>query len=249
MRSAIRILDVDVDAVTLPDAIDMIAEAIDARLGHGGPTFQVATVNPEFVMLARRDPAFRRTLRACALRTADGAGLMLAARLLGRPLPQRVTGVDLVEGLATRAASRGDSVFLLGAAPGVAEAAASRLIAEHPGLVVAGTLSGHSGVEGDHDSVAAVRASGAKVLLVAFGAPAQEAWAQRNLEASGAAVSIGVGGTFDFLAGRVRRAPALMRRLGLEWLFRLVQQPWRVRRMAVLPVFLVHVLGQRWGAR
>jgi N-acetylglucosaminyldiphosphoundecaprenol N-acetyl-beta-D-mannosaminyltransferase len=236
---------VDVDAVTLGEAVAMVGEAIDARRGHGGPTFQVATVNPEFVMHARRDREFREILRDASLRTADGVGLMIAARILGHPLPGRVAGVELVQALAAAAAGRGDRVFLLGAAPGVAEAAAARLVASAPGLKVSGTFAGDATEAGDADSLARIRAAEPDILLVAYGAPAQERWARRNLEVSGASVAIGVGGTFDYLAGRVRRAPAPIRRMGLEWLFRLARQPWRASRMTALPAFLGLVLRQR----
>jgi len=241
----LRILDIDVDAVTLAESVDLVCQAVDSHRGHGQEVFQVATVNPEFIMLARRDENFRQLLGRCQLRTADGVGLQLAARLLGGRLPQRVTGVDLVLGIAAAAARRGDRLFLLGAAHGVASAAAERLRQLHPSLQVVGALSGEPGEEGDAESLAAVRESRADIVLVAYGAPLQERWAARNLTVSGAAVAIGVGGTFDYLSGRVRRAPALMRRLGLEWLYRLARQPWRARRMSVLPVFLLLVLMQR----
>jgi N-acetylglucosaminyldiphosphoundecaprenol N-acetyl-beta-D-mannosaminyltransferase len=206
---------------------------------------QVVTVNPEFVMLAQRDRRFRDVVAAAGLRTADGAGLLLAARILGRRLPQRVTGVELVRALAAAAADRRDRVFFLGAGPGVAAAAAAELAAENPGLEVAGAFAGSAGEAGDAASVAAVRAARPDILLVAYGAPGQEFWLARNLAICGAGVGIGVGGTFDYLSGRIRRAPAWMRRMGLEWLFRLVQQPNRAGRMAVLPVFLWLVIRRR----
>lgn len=249
MTRAVRILDVEVDAITLDQAVAMIGDAVDARGGHGATTFQVATVNPEFVMLARLDHGFRQVLQRASLRTADGAGLMLAGRILGHPLPARVTGVDLALGVARSAAQRGDRVFFLGAPPGVAEAAAGNLAGEFPGLQVAGTFAGVSSEAGDDETLAAVRAANPDIILVAYGAPAQELWLARNLDISGAAAGIGVGGTFDYLSGRVRRAPAWMRRVGLEWLYRLLREPARARRMAVLPVFLLLVLRQRLASR
>lgn len=249
MARAIRILGVDVDGVTLAQAVAMIGEAIDARRGHGGPPFQVATVNPEFVMRARRDHGFRQVLKNASLKTADGAGLMLAGRILGRPLPERVTGVELTRALARAAAQRGDRVFFLGAAPGVADAVAEALARESPGLQVAGSFAGDAAESGDAETVAAVRAGKADVVLVAYGCPAQELWLARNLEVSGAVIGIGVGGTFDYLSSRVRRAPSPLRRLGLEWLFRLLQQPSRAWRMTALPHFLLLVLRQRLFSR
>ena len=247
MAGSVRILDVDVDAVTMAEAVQRIGEAIDSRRGHGGPPYQVATVNPEFVMRARRDVRFRQLLRACSLRTADGAGLALAGRILGSPFPGRVTGVDLTEAVSAAAALRGDRLFLVGAAPGVADSAATRLRERYPGLVIAGTHPGDPGEEGDVAVLAVLKAARPDIVLVAYGAPAQEEWSARNLSVSGAAVAIGVGGTFDYISGRVRRAPQWMRTIGLEWLFRLVSQPWRARRMLVLPGFLVLVVRQRIG--
>jgi N-acetylglucosaminyldiphosphoundecaprenol N-acetyl-beta-D-mannosaminyltransferase len=249
LTRAVRILDVEVDAVTLAQAVTMIGEAVDARGGHGATTFQVATVNPEFIMRARLDHGFRQILQGAALRTADGAGLMLAGRILHHRLPERVTGMDLTLGVARAAAERGDRVFFLGAAPGVAEAAARELARELPRLQVAGVFAGDSSEAGDNETLAAVRAGNPDIVLVAYGAPAQELWLGRNLDISGAAAGIGVGGTFDYLSGRVRRAPAWMRRFGLEWLYRLLHEPSRARRMAVLPVFLLLVIRQRLGSR
>jgi N-acetylglucosaminyldiphosphoundecaprenol N-acetyl-beta-D-mannosaminyltransferase len=245
VRISVKILDVDVDAVTLAQVVSMIGEAIDSRHGHGGPTFQVATVNPEFVMLAHRDRGFREVLRECSLRTPDAAGIMLAARLLGHPLPERAPGVELVQALARAAAARGDRVFLLGAAPGVAQEAAARLVQDAPGLTIAATFAGDASENGDAESLAIIREAQPDIILVAYGAPAQENWASRNLAVTGATVAIGVGGTFDYLAGRVRRAPSMIRRLGLEWLYRVIRQPWRIGRIAVLPVFLALVVRQR----
>jgi N-acetylglucosaminyldiphosphoundecaprenol N-acetyl-beta-D-mannosaminyltransferase len=245
LARAVRILGVDVDAVTMSEAVAAIDEAIDARRGHGGLPLQVATVNPEFVMLAGRDHAFRGALTRAGLRTADGAGLVLAARILGHRLPARVTGVELVRNLAAAAVARGDRVFFLGAGPGVGAEAAATLADDYPGLPVAGDFAGDASEAGDAETAAAVRNARSDIVLVAYGAPNQELWLARNLEVSGASVGIGVGGTFDYLSGRVRRAPAWMRRLGLEWLFRLAQQPSRARRMLVLPVFLLLVIRQR----
>jgi len=244
---AIRILDVEVDVITLPEAVMAICAAIDARRGHGAPVCQVATVNPEFVMLARRDKVFRHVLREASLRVPDGVGLQIAARILGTPLRGRVPGVELVEALGESAAQRGDRLFLLGGAPGVAEAAAASLSRSHPGITIAGTHTGPPDESGDEKSLAAVRDARADIVLVAYGAPLQERWLARNLGVSGAAAGIGVGGTFDYLSGRVRRAPRWMRRAGLEWLFRLIRQPWRARRQLALPAFMLAVLRQRIG--
>ncbi|MDQ6919809.1 MAG: WecB/TagA/CpsF family glycosyltransferase [Candidatus Dormibacteraeota bacterium] len=237
---SIRVLGVRVDDLDTEATLDRIEELL-----AGGGHHLVATVNPEFVMLARRDPSFRRVLESAALCLADGWGVTWAARRQGRPLPARVTGVDLIPALAERAVQRGWRLFLLGAAPGIAEEVAALLKDRHPGLAIAGHHAGVAGPEGDEESLRLIAAAHPDIVLVAYGAPRQELWIDRNLARLGAGVGIGVGGTFDYLSGRVPRAPAWMRRAGLEWLFRLFRQPWRARRMAVLPRFALEVLRAR----
>jgi N-acetylglucosaminyldiphosphoundecaprenol N-acetyl-beta-D-mannosaminyltransferase len=238
--NSIRVLGVRVDAVDTEQTLARIEELI-----RSGGHHLVATVNPEFIMRARRDPEFQRVLDSAGLCLPDGWGVTWAARRQGRPLPERVTGIDLIPPLAARAVREGWRLFLLGAAPGVAEAAAERLRARFPGLLIAGCHSGTAGPEGDVESLELIAKAGADIVLVAYGAPRQELWIARNLGGLEAGVGIGVGGAFDFIAGRVRRAPTWMRRAGLEWLYRLIRQPWRARRMAVLPLFAIEVLRSR----
>ncbi len=237
---SIRVLGVRVDDLDTEGTLDRIEELL-ARGGH----HLVATVNPEFVMLARRDPEFHRLLESAALCLADGWGVTWAARRQGRSLAARVTGVDLIPALAERAARRGWRLFLLGAAPGVAESVSGLLRHRHPELVIAGSHAGVAGPEGDEESLRLIAAARPDIVLVAYGAPRQELWISRNLARLEAGVGIGVGGAFDYLSGRVPRAPAWMRRAGLEWLYRLLRQPWRARRMAVLPRFALEVLRAR----
>ena len=233
----LRILGIPVDAVTEAQAVQWVRAAM-----VGGPPRQIVTVNPEFVMRARSDPPFRAVLEAADLAIPDGAGLLWAARRRKQVIPQRVAGVDLIHALAGEAERAGWRVFLLGARPGVAAAAAAVLHRRHPGLIICGILAGSPSPSEDATSSAAVRAARADLLLVAFGAPAQDLWIARNLERSGARVAMGVGGAFDFISGQARRAPAWMRRRGLEWLYRLSREPWRWRRMLALPRFVVLVL-------
>jgi len=237
---ALRVLGVPIHDVTYDEALGHMA----GWIARGGP-HQIATINPEFVMTARRDPNFRAALERADLCLPDGVGITLAARYLGRPLRQRVAGVDLVELVAARAAREGWRLFLLGAAPGVAEQAAQVLAARNPGLTVCGAHAGSPDQAADEEALSIVQAARPDVLLVAYGAPAQELWLARNLAHSGAAVGIGVGGVFDYLTGVVRRAPPWMRRLGLEWLYRLTRQPWRWRRQLALPRFALAVLLRR----
>lgn len=238
---SVRILGVRVDDLLEDEAV----AHIDGLIRSGG-AHHVVTVNPEFVMEARHNPLFRSVLEQADLATADGAGLLLAARYRGTPLRGRVTGVELSVRLAELAAAKGYRLFLLGAAPGVAEAAAAALRARFPGLTIAGC---HAGSPDPRDEPAIrqiVAAAAPHILLVAYGHPRQDLWIARNQPALQVPVAIGVGGVFDYLSGRVPRAPSWLRRLGLEWAYRLVRQPRRWRRIVTaVPHFLLMVLFDR----
>lgn len=233
----VRILGVKVDCVDMASALTSIERFVD----EGGPHL-VATVNPEFVMRAQRDPEFARVLDKAALCLPDGTGVVWAARRQGCELAGPVAGADLVDPLAALCARRGFKMFLLGAAPGVAAELAESLRAAHLGLQVE-AHSGSRDAAGDEEALRRIHAFGPQVLLVAYGAPAQELWIDRLRDRLGVPVAIGVGGAFDYLTGRVSRAPRWMRNAGLEWLHRLIRQPWRIRRMAVLPLYALRVLS------
>lgn len=212
------------------------------------PTRQVCTVNPEFIMTARRHPAFAQALAVADLCTPDGVGVLWAARLAGVPLAERVTGSDGIHHICKRAAAQAWRVFFLGAAPGIAERAAAELARLYPGLKVAGTYGG-SPADADWPQIRQrLAAAQADLLFVAYGHPRQDIWIQQHREELPVAVALGVGGAFDFVAGITPRAPLWLRRLGLEWLYRLVRQPWRWRRMAALPLFALLVLVE-WARR
>jgi N-acetylglucosaminyldiphosphoundecaprenol N-acetyl-beta-D-mannosaminyltransferase len=231
-----RVLGVRVDCLDMEASLARIEQFVDAGGHH-----LVATVNPEFVMRATADQDFARVLESADLCLADGSGVVWAARRQGCAMREPVTGVDLIPPLAALCARRGFRIFLLGAAPGVADDLATRLRAEHPELEV----EAHAGTpdpSADAATLALIRVHKPQVLLVAYGHPKQELWIDRMRDSLGVAVAMGVGGSFDYLTGRIPRAPAWMRRAGLEWLFRLVRQPWRVRRMAVLPIYALRVL-------
>jgi N-acetylglucosaminyldiphosphoundecaprenol N-acetyl-beta-D-mannosaminyltransferase len=175
-------------------------------------------------------------------------GIIWAARILGRPIPERTTGVMLVPLLAELAAREGYRLFLLGAAPGVAEAAGRVLTERYPGLTIVGTYAGSPAPEEAAAITTRITASEAEILFVAFGAPQQDLWIARNAgRLPVVRLAMGVGGVYDYLSGRVPLAPPLWRRLGLEWLYRLIHQPWRWRRMLALPRFVLAVLGQKWA--
>lgn len=234
----VDILGVGFDRVDLAAAAERIIE----RHAAGQRTF-VITANPEFVMLARRDPALARIAQASELVVADGTGVLVASRMLRDPLPGRVPGRLLVPAVLQLASG---PVFLLGAAPGVAERAAETLVRRIPSLRVAGTHAGSPEPPSDEAIRERIQAAGARILLVAYGMPAQERWIARNLPHLPAIrTAIGVGGVFDQLAGRVRLPPAFVHAIGFEWLWRLAFEPHRWRRQRVLPVFALLVLRQR----
>jgi N-acetylglucosaminyldiphosphoundecaprenol N-acetyl-beta-D-mannosaminyltransferase len=234
----VEILGLPVHPVTYPLLLDQIGRWVAAR----DRAHHICTINPEFVMSAQSDAIFKAILLRSDLNVPDGVGLLWAAKRLGRPLPARVTGSDGVPIIAERAAREGWRLFFLGAADGVAQAAADILTARYPGLQMAGVYSGSPRAEDEDGIVERINASGADVLFVAYGAPGQDKWIARNLPRLRVAMAMGVGGSFDFIAGIVPRAPSWMQRAGLEWLFRLIRQPWRAKRMLRLPLFVLAVL-------
>ena len=248
-----RLLGLPVDRVDMDKVTLIIAEMIErgrreravsrSERGRGAapPPRQIVTLNPEMVMAARGDATLRSVIQSAALVVPDGIGIVLASRLLGGSLSERVTGVDLIERLAPLAAARGYRLFLLGGAPGIAHEAARRLQARAPGLVVTG-FHGDSPNPGDAAAIlAAIREAQPDLLCVAFGSPTQEHWIAEHREELDVTVAIGVGGALDFIAGAVKRAPRWMRAAGVEWLYRLARQPWRWRRMRALPRFAVEI--------
>jgi N-acetylglucosaminyldiphosphoundecaprenol N-acetyl-beta-D-mannosaminyltransferase len=237
---SIEILGVRVDDATY----DELLACVDAFVASGQP-HQIVTLNAEMLVTAHDDEDFRRDLNAADLNVADSVGLVYAASLLGHRLRERVTGSDGIHRLSAHCARQGYRPFYLGAAPGVAQVVAQQLAAADPGLDVAGTYTGSPRVEDEEEVIGRVRATTPDLLFVAYGVPAEEKWIARNRERLGVPVMVGVGGAFDFVAGVTRRAPAWMRRLGLEWLHRLVSEPWRWRRQLALPRFVGLVLRQR----
>ena len=241
----LHILGLPVDGLTTAQWLALVENWTGARPRRAR---QICTMNPEFMMTARSDVNFRYILLRADLCVADGAGLVWAARRQGVTLPGRITGADGLPLLAQRAALRGWRLYLLGAAPGVAERAATALQRRFPGLQIAGCHDGNPTAAEEDEIVARINESRADLLFVAWGAPRQEKWIARNLPRLQVGMAMGVGGTLDYIAGDVRRAPLWLRRRGLEWLFRLALQPWRLRRMLRLPRFVLAVLleGRRY---
>ena len=237
---SIDILGVRVDDVTNDEMLVLVDGYVASRQAH-----QIITLNPEMLVAARDDPALRQLLNSADLNVADGVGLMIAARLLGHPLRERVTGSDGIYRLSEHCARMSYRPFFLGAGSGVAGVVAERLSARYPGLEAAGTYAGSPRSEDEDDIVSRVHAAAPDLLFVAYGVPAEERWIARNRDRLAVPVMIGVGGAFDFVAGVARRAPPWMRRAGLEWLHRLIHQPWRWRRQLALIRFVALVLRSK----
>jgi N-acetylglucosaminyldiphosphoundecaprenol N-acetyl-beta-D-mannosaminyltransferase len=247
------ILGLPVHHVDLEAIIALMTDWIErARVSSPGNSETMAlrhivTLNPEMVMAARRDIVLTTSIIQADLTIADGVGITCASRLQRQRVP-RVTGVDLLERSARLAAEHGYRLFLLGAAPGVAAAAASRLVAQYPTLSPPGSWGGSPEPGAERDILEQLSRYHPDILFVAFGSPAQERWIFRlrdPLQATGVCVAAGVGGSFDFVSERVPRAPLWMRRVGLEWVYRLMREPWRWRRMSALPRFAVAVILSR----
>lgn len=246
-RPQITLLGIKVDDITLDQAADRVVDWVrQRREAADAPARLIVTLNPEYVIATRRDPAFRQVVNSAAMVTPDGAGLIAAGKILGQPFRSRVTGVALCEKLfQSSAQADGPRLFLLGAREGVAEEAAGKLRQEYPGIQIAGTWAGQAGPEGDEEAVERIRQAGAEVILVAYGMLKQDWWSVRNLTISGAAVALGVGGVLDYKAGRVPLAPLRLRQWGLEWAYRLYKEPWRWRRQLALPQFALLILIER----
>lgn len=242
--SSASVLGIRIDRLSQQQVLDRIdALVAEWRASkHTLPCKQVITVNPEFVMAAQQNMPFRQCINEATLVTPDGIGIVWAMHYLHTPTPERVTGTDTLIALTKRCADKGYRLYLLGAAPGVAEEAAQHLQEMAPSLQIAGCYAGSPALAEEEAILARIAAAQADIVCVAYGAPAQDLWIYRNKARLPAAVAIGVGGAYDFISGRQLRAPENIRRLGLEWLFRLYREPWRWRRMLALPHFVIEVL-------
>jgi len=241
-----ELLGTTVHAVDLDDALGSIRDRIASRT----PGY-VVTLNGSLLVQAARDPALRAVVNSAVLVTADGIGVVLAARILGVIGIQRLAGIDLAFAVCTQAAAEGHRIYLLGAPPGVADAAAGALQERLAGIQIVGTRHGFFAVDEEPAVLEGIRQARPDVLFVALGAPRQEQCMHRWIATLGVPVAIGVGGSLDVLAGRVRRAPKWIQRLGLEWLFRALLEPRRWSVVRTIPPLFLLALRERWrrGAR
>jgi exopolysaccharide biosynthesis WecB/TagA/CpsF family protein len=241
MPSKVEILGVPFARLSCGGAVDQIERLYD----NGGPNL-IAFANSYSLNIAASNPSYREVLRRADLVLNDGKGVMIAALLKGEPFPADLNGNAISPLILDRAASRGWPVYFLGGRPGVADEAAERLRTRFPSLAIVGTCHGFFDPSSERRVIAEIRRREAGLVLVALGNPMQEYWLDRNLAATGARLGLGVGAFLDFQAGRVPRAPALLNRTGLEWIYRLMKEPRRLWRRYLLgnPLFMARVLRE-----
>ena len=238
----IDVMGVLFDNVTMEDALSE-AKTLLARPGAS----YIVTPNSEIVYEAMRDPALTDLLNGADLVLPDGAGVVLGSKILGTPLKQKVAGVDFADGLLGVLAEAGGSVYLLGSKPGIAELAAEKMLAKHPGLTICGMADGYFKEEAP--VIAKINEAAPDVLFVCLGAPKQEKFMQAHQPELNVKLMIGLGGSLDSFAGTVKRAPKWMIACSLEWLYRLIKEPWRFKRMLRLPKFVWAVVCRRIGGK
>ncbi len=242
-KNRVEILGVPVDMVDKQQAFSIFKE-IFPQAGCS----MIVTPNSEIIQNASKDESLKSLIAGADLIIPDGIGLVYASKIIGCPLSERVTGVDFLESIIAYLAKTGESIFLFGSKPGVAEKAADKMKEKYPGLVVAGTRNGYFQPEEETEIVSEIEESGADFLCVALGAPKQERFiADHRAEFTHVRGAIGVGGSLDVWAGEVKRAPEFYQKHGLEWLYRLIQQPARFKRMLALPAFMLRVIFSRDG--
>lgn len=235
----IDVMGVGFDSLTLSEAV---TEAL--RLISEHRSAYVVTPNPEIVMLCRADGNVMDAVQKADLVLPDGIGVVYGAKILGTPLKQKIPGIDFVQALMEELSKTGGRAFLLGSKPGVAEMAAETLRNRYPGLTICGTQDGY--FKDDAPVIAAINEAKPDLLFVCLGAPKQELWMQRNASKLNVGIMAGLGGSLDVFAGTVKRAPKFFQKLGLEWFYRLMKEPWRIGRMMQLPKFLFATIRERF---
>jgi N-acetylglucosaminyldiphosphoundecaprenol N-acetyl-beta-D-mannosaminyltransferase len=233
---SVKVLGIPIPKLTLQQAVDLLAEQIGQA---SDKVYHVITVNPEIVMACREDQGLRQIVDDAGLLTADGIGIVIASGWNGDRLPERVTGFDMMMTLLERGDRQGWSFYLLGADPETNEKAAENIAARYPGVRVAGRQHGFFKPEEEPAILEDIAAANPDVLLVALGVPKAERWIHRYKDRLKTRVAMGVGGSLDVVAGKVKRAPVFWQKIHLEWLYRLMRQPSRWRRQLVLPRFAI----------
>ena len=237
MRKLTHVLGVPFDAVTMDEAVAKAKKLLKEEGQH-----IICTPNPEIVMEAQHDKVLHSILHEADLVVPDGIGVVWASKYSEIRLTERVAGFDLTQNLMADLAMTDETFYFFGGAPGVASTAARKMMKKYPGLKVVGVHNGYFDEKEEKRIIQDIKEKAPSILLVGLGAPKQEKWIYDNLRLTGAKVAIGVGGSFDVMAGNVKRAPKIFQKLGLEWFHRLITQPTRWRRMMRLPKFALTVL-------
>ena len=236
----IKILGIAFDNLTLQESVSAGMEAL-----RGERSCYAVTPNPEIIKLAQENPTLAQAIEQAALVLPDGIGVVKAAKILKTPLKGKVPGIDFAAGLMASMAETGGSLYLMGAKPGVAEAAAEKLTQRYAGLNICGWRDGYFSEEESGAVAAEVRRCGADVCFVCLGSPRQELWMSQHGEETGAKLLVGLGGSLDVFSGQLKRAPLWMQRAGLEWLYRLIKEPQRLGRMMKIPGVILQAYAER----
>lgn len=231
-------LGIGFDNLTREETIESCIKLIEEH-----SSAYMVTPNPEIVMASWDNEALKTAARNADLVISDGIGVVKAAKILGTPLKERLPGIEICESVIERLAAMGKSVFLFGAKPGVAEKAAENLVDKYPGLVISGTRDGY--FQDSQPIIDEINAAKPDFLMVCLGAPKQELWMYENASKLDVGLMGGLGGSLDVFAGVTERAPKIWQKLGLEWLYRCVKEPWRFKRIARLPLFMTKAFRMR----
>lgn len=236
----VSIFDIPFSKLSMDDTVAYLTEAVKSGRPH-----QVITANPIMVMAALDNPEYKKMMQSADIIVPDGTGIVWAAGVGGDPLNERVTGFDMLHELMKVGENYRWKFFLLGTTPEVIQAAAERLQMQYPAAIIAGYRDGFFGPEQDDEVIEEIRAAAPDLLFVARGADTQEPWIARYKERLGVPVMMGVGGSFDIISGKSKRAPKAFQKLRLEWFYRLLREPTRFKRMLALPKFAIKVLREK----
>lgn len=240
-KNKVNILGVLFDSVTMHEATEKAKYFLEQNKLH-----LIFTANPEIAMLAKNNSEFLNIINNGDLIVADGVGIVIGSKIIKQTLPERVAGYDLVQSIFNAIKDTGKTVYFFGAAPGVAKKAAKKMRIKYPGLNIVGVHDGYFSKEEELNILSEINELKPDLLLVGLGAPKQEKWLFEHKDSLNVKLAIGVGGSFDVMSGEIKRAPKIFIKLGLEWFYRLITQPTRIKRMIKLPVFLIEVLKSKF---